>query len=177
MADRDRGARRRKAGGGAPSSELMAELYAKPGHLIRRSQQIAVALFMEETAAFDITPVQYAALVAVRHHPGIDVTRLSNLIAFDRSTLGNVVERLEVKGWVERRSGTEDRRTKRLALTAAGRKLIAAAEPAVERAQERMLAPLPPAERRHFVRLLEQFVSINNDHSRAPLRDVLAVKG
>jgi hypothetical protein len=40
-----------------------------------------------------------------------------------------------------------------------------------------MLAPLPPAERRHFVRLLEQFVSINNDHSRAPLRDMLAVKG
>src|SRR5215467_6396560 len=104
-------------------------LYSKPGHLIRRLQQIAVAIFMEETADFDITPVQYAALIAVREHPDVDVTRLSALIAFDRSTLGNVVERLEAKGWLVRREGQSDRRIKLLRLTTAGRKMLTAVEP------------------------------------------------
>src|SRR5882724_10320385 len=39
-------------------------IYDQPGHLIRRLQQIAVALFMAETKEFDITPIQYAALLA-----------------------------------------------------------------------------------------------------------------
>src|SRR5712692_205584 len=43
--------------------DALAELHGAPGHLIRRSQQIAVAIFMEETKAFDLTPVQYATLV------------------------------------------------------------------------------------------------------------------
>ena len=60
-------------------------------------QQIAVSIFVEECKAFDLTPVQYAALVAIHTHPGIDATRLSAVIAFDRSTLGNVIERLENK--------------------------------------------------------------------------------
>ncbi len=99
----------------------MKQVYGKPGHLIRRAQQIAVAIFIEECAAFDITPVQYAALVAIRENPGIDATRLSALVAFDRSTLGNVLERLETKGVVKRRAGKEDRRVKALALTQVGR--------------------------------------------------------
>src|ERR1043166_5702820 len=78
----------------------MDAVYAKPGYLFRRMQQIAVAIFMEECKAFDLTPVQYAALVAIHTHPGIDATRLSAVIAFDRSTLGSVIERLEAKALV-----------------------------------------------------------------------------
>ncbi len=147
-------------------------LYSKPGHLIRRLQQIAVAIFMEETAEFDLTPVQYAALIAVREHPDIDVTRLSSLIAFDRSTLGNVVKRLVAKRWLERRGGQPDRRIKRLRVTAAGRQLLEAIEPAVQRAQTRMLAPIPKGEQKRLVEQLKQLVEINNVHSRAPMRSL-----
>jgi MarR family transcriptional regulator, lower aerobic nicotinate degradation pathway regulator len=147
-------------------------LYSKPGHLIRRLQQIAVAIFMEETEEFDLTPVQYAALVAVKEHPDIDVTRLSSLIAFDRSTLGNVVKRLETKRWLERHGGHADRRVKQLRITAAGRRLLKQIEPAVDRAQRRMLAPIPNAERKRFVERLAQLVEINNVHSRAPMRSL-----
>src|SRR5262245_44514998 len=66
-------------------------IYGKPGHLIRRLQQIAVAIFMEEAKAFDITPVQYAALLAIDLHPGIDQTTLVNTIAFDNSTIGDLL--------------------------------------------------------------------------------------
>lgn len=41
----------------------LADVYSAPGHLIRRSQQIAVAIFFEEFGAYEVTPVQYAALM------------------------------------------------------------------------------------------------------------------
>jgi DNA-binding MarR family transcriptional regulator len=155
------------------------KLYAKPGHLIRRCQQIAVALFIEEAGAsgFDITPVQYAALVAIQDNPDIEATTLSALIALDRSTLGDVIERLVGKGLVERAPDAQDRRVKRLRATREGARVAAAIEPAVERAQARILAPLAAADRKRFLALLEQVVDINNVHSRAPRRDTrLAAK-
>jgi len=147
-------------------------LYAKPGHLIRRCQQIAVALFMEEAGAdgFDVTPVQYAALAAIGEHPGIEAAALAARIAYDRSTLGDVIERLVGKRLVARAPDARDRRLKRLSLTAEGARLLAAIEPAVARAQARILAPLAPADRARFLALLAQLVDINNAHSRAPRR-------
>jgi|SRR5579862_334266 len=153
------------------------ELYAKPGHLIRRMQQIAVAIFMEECRDFDLTPVQYATLVAVSAYPGIDATRLSALIAFDRSTLGSVIGRLEGKKYIERRASADDSRVKLLHLTELGRKKLAAAAPAVDRAQQAMLAPLKPADRRNFMRLLAQLVDLNNDASRAPQQAINQPRG
>jgi DNA-binding MarR family transcriptional regulator len=151
---------------------LDKQLYAKPGHLIRRCQQIAVALFIEEIGAsgHDITPVQYAALVAIQANPNVEATTLAALIAFDRSTLGDVIERLVGKGLVERAPDPQDRRVKRLELTRDGARVLAAVEPAVERAQARILSPLGTADRKRFLALLEQLVDINNEHSRAPRR-------
>lgn len=148
----------------------LRDLHDTPGHLIRRAQQIAVALFMEECAELDLTPVQYAALVAVREHPGIDATRLSSLIAFDRSTLGNVLERLETRKLVQRYASPDDKRVKLLRLSPAGVAMLARARVPVARAQQRVLAPLNPADRERFVALLEQLVEMNNEVSRVPQR-------
>src|SRR6476646_6831603 len=102
----------------------MDAVYTAPGYLFRRMQQIAVAIFVEECKAFDLTPVQYAALIAIHTHPGIDATRLSAVIAFERSTLGNVIERLESKKLIERKPSPEDKRVKLLYLTRAGAALL-----------------------------------------------------
>jgi MarR family transcriptional regulator, lower aerobic nicotinate degradation pathway regulator len=151
---------------------LLDDLYAMPGHLIRRSQQIAVSLFMEETAAFGVTPVQYAALVAIREQPDVDATRLSLLIAFDRSTIGSVLGRLEGKGLIARKSGSVDKRIKRLRITRRGSRLLDQIARAVAQAQERILAPLAPAERRQFMAMLTRLVHVNNRYSRVPLGTV-----
>jgi DNA-binding MarR family transcriptional regulator len=148
----------------------MDAVYTKPGYLFRRMQQIAVAIFVEECRSYDLTPVQYAALVAIRTHPGIDATRLSAVIAFDRSTLGNVIERLEAKAYVERKPAREDRRVKLLTLTKAGEALLRDIIPSVDRAQARMLQPLKPADRRTLLALMTQLVDLNNEASRVPLR-------
>jgi MarR family transcriptional regulator, lower aerobic nicotinate degradation pathway regulator len=146
---------------------------AMPGHLVRRAQQIAVALFVEECGGFDITPVQYAALAAILAHPGIDATRLAGLIALDKPTTGGVVDRLAAKGLVARNSDATDRRSKQILLTADGKRLLKRAEPAVDRTQARLLAPLKSADRKTFTRLLRQLVESNNAVSRAPHRPLV----
>lgn len=145
-------------------------LYSMPGHLIRRAQQIAVSIFLDECASLDMTPVQYAALVTIREHPGIDATRLSALVAFDRSTLANVLERLEAKRLIRRSGDHNDRRIKVLRVTPEGEALLGQAEPLVKRAQTRILAPLPPEDRQAFMSILARLVESNNGASRAPLR-------
>ena len=153
-----------------PEPITMDAVYAAPGYLFRRMQQIAVAIFMEECRAHDLTPVQYAALVAIRTHPGIDATRLFAVIAFDRSTLGSVIERLQAKSYIERKAGRDDKRVKLLDLTAIGAALLRDIMPSVERAQARMLQPLKPADRKTLLALMTQLVDLNNEASRVPLR-------
>ena len=147
-------------------------LYSKPGHLIRRAHQIVVGMFMEECAEFDITPVQYACLGVLREHPGIDATRISYLIAFDRSTLGQVLERLEAKKLIERTGSPHDKRVKLVKLTREGARLLAAVEPCVGRAMKRLLGRLPLEEQQNFMRTITLLVELNNEYSRAPLRVV-----
>src|SRR6202022_2117132 len=148
----------------------MDAVYTKPGYLFRRMQQIAVAIFVEECRAHDLTPVQYAALVSIHTHPGIDATRLSAVIAFDRSTLGNVIERLQTKALIERKPSREDKRIKQLYLTRSGAALLREIMPSVDRAQARMLQPLKTADRKTLMALLTQLVDLNNEASRVPLR-------
>jgi len=83
----------------AATRQRVRESFSRlPGHLVRRVHQVATAYFAEECGA-DLTAVQYAALVAIGAHPGIDATRLSEIIFFDRSTIGDVLDRMEGKGW------------------------------------------------------------------------------
>ncbi len=130
------------------------KLRTTPGHMVRRVHQVSNALFAAECGPFDITSVQYAALVAIAATPGLDATRLAHLIALDRSTIGDVLERLEGKGWVCRTPSSADRRIKRLELSRTGADLLAAVAPAVERVQQRLLAPLTPSERGTVMQLL-----------------------
>jgi len=149
---------------------LLTDIYKQPGHLIRRLQQIAVALFVAECEALDLTPVQYASLTAIRDVPDVDVTRLSSLVALDKATLAKVIERLEAKGWILRTSSDLDKRVKLLDITPKGRRALTTAEPRVRRCQRRILAPLAEADRHRFMKMLERLVEVNNGFSRAPMR-------
>lgn len=147
-------------------------IYAMPGHLIRRLNQVSVSLFHDECAraGYDLTPVQYAALKAVERHPGIDQATLAGVIAYDRTTIGGVVGRLEDKGLIRRDPSPEDRRLRLLTLEPAGAAVIADLDPLVWRTQDLMLSGLDEDERATFLRLLDKAAEAGNDFSRAPLR-------
>jgi MarR family transcriptional regulator, temperature-dependent positive regulator of motility len=148
----------------------------KPGHLARRFQQIAVAIFHAEVeaAGHDLTPVQYAALSTIKTHPGIDQVTLAGLIAYDRTTITGVVDRLAQKGLLVRQANSRDRRARVLQITNQGLRVLGEIEPAVAAAQRIMLRGLTADEAGQFMHLLRKAIDAGNELSRAPLRQAAA---
>ncbi|MGH8804555.1 MAG: MarR family winged helix-turn-helix transcriptional regulator [Polaromonas sp.] len=137
-----------------------------PGHLIRRAQQLAVAIFMEETAGFDATPVQFAILNALMDDPGEDQVTLSGRVAFDPATFGSVIGRLEAKGWVKREADPGDKRRKLLWTTPEGEQVALQMKRAVSRAQQRIVGPLDAAERAQLGVLLSKLIAGHEDAAK-----------
>ena len=151
----------------------MSDPNEMPGHLARRFQQIAVAVFLAEVedAGFDLTPVQYAALATISTNPAIDQITLAGLIAYDRTTITGVVDRLVQKSLVVRETSSRDRRARELKITDEGRKVLRKITPAVEAAQRIMLRGLSEREAAELMRLLQKAIAAGNELSRAPLRE------
>ena len=156
--------------------ELDSPLHRKPGYLIRRLQQMAVSIFLEETAEFDVTPPQYATLTAVSVSPGIDQLRVANAIGFDRTTISGVIDRLEAKNLLVRKVSGSDRRAKMLFATPKGIRLIAEIENATNRVQDRILEPLSIGEQKVFLEHLNRLVLSHNHASRVPVNNALTSK-
>ncbi len=134
------------------------EVLDMPGHLIRRLNQISTALFADRMAAMDIrlTPVQFAALAALDHTPGLDQATLAATVFCDRATIGGVVDRLTARGLVTREVSVSDRRARVLALSDAGRNLLAQARPVVVALQDEITLPLGDDDRAELLRLLRR---------------------
>jgi len=130
------------------------------GHLIRRLHQQSTQVFVQRTqaAGFDLTPVQFAALDAIAAQPGTDQARVAEMIAYDRATIGGVIERLEQKGWVDRVVSERDRRARVLSLTAEGERILQALVSVVRNLQDEILQALGEADRARFLRLARQAV-------------------
>lgn len=150
----------------------MLEIFDMPGHLIRRMNQVSVSIFTEEIskAGFDITPVQYAALIAIRTKPTLDQATLANLIAYDRVTIGGVVDRLVKKEMVRREFSKEDRRARELYLTKKGEKTLKELTPVVHQIQILLLEGLEPSERETFNFLLNKIINTSQQRIKEPLR-------
>ncbi len=141
------------------------------GHLIRRLNQISASVFHDRIHAcgYDLTSVQFAALNAISSNPGIDQATLAGLIAYDRPTIGGVVDRLEKKGYVSRIVSQRDRRAREVALTPAGEAVLEELTPVVKELQPDILTGLSATERSEFLRLAQKAATAGNDLSRAPL--------
>lgn len=149
----------------------LVHLHEHPGHLLRRAQQISVSIFFDELGS-DLTPVQYATLQMLSHHPGIDQVTLAGLVGTDTSTGATVCVRLEEKGLLVRQVIPHNRRRRALTVTPAGQALLTGLLPAAQRLRERLLSPLDADEQEKFMQLLDKLVCGNNTESRAPIASV-----
>ena len=130
------------------------------GHVIRRLNQHSTQVFLLRTreAGFDITPVQFAALDALRDRPGIDQAGLAATIAYDRATIGGVVNRLEAKGLVTRTISERDRRAHALQLTDLGANVFETLLPVVRALQDEILGQLDRQERDRLMELARKAI-------------------
>lgn len=100
------------------------ELLDAPGYVARRLYQAYLAAWVRMVDA-SITGPQFAVLVAVDDYPGEDQGSLAHVAALDRSTMADVVRRLEVRGLIARETAENDARRKLLYLTDDGREQLA----------------------------------------------------
>lgn len=146
----------------------LTDLYQRPGFLLRRTHQISAAVFENACASVGLTPAQYGVLTVVAAEPGLDQTRLSRALAFDKVTVMRVLKGLEERGLVRRERSSVSRRQMTVSLTADGQALLAAAREPAERAYQRLLSPLTPAQRRQLIELLQTLTEGLANEARAP---------
>ena len=145
-------------------------LFTRPGFLIRRMHQIHGWLFAEETSAFNITPVQYSLLTTLSEMGEIDQNTLALEIGLERSSVAEVIPRLQLRGLIDRSQSPTDKRIKLVKLTRHGKRLVSKMAPAVQRAHDRTLEHLEPAQRDLFMLQLVRLVEANNEDGVVPLR-------
>jgi DNA-binding MarR family transcriptional regulator len=76
----------------------------------------------------------------------------------DRSTLADIVRRMQRKGLLQRRRTKEDARAYAVKLTDEGRKVLRTAEPLARRVDDRILDALPGKQRDQFIDGLQSIV-------------------
>ncbi len=148
----------------------LSDLYQAPGHLIRQLQQIAVGIFLEEFKEYEVTPVQYAALIAISDCPGLDQKTLASQISVDRSTIGTLLKVLEERRLIARITPKEDKRTKTLFINPKGERLLQSTLDHTRRVEKQILSPLNTREKALFRELIGRLVQTNNKFSRVPLK-------
>lgn len=131
------------------------------GHLVRRLYQQSTRIFSTRAleAGFDLTSVQFAAMGAIRSHPGIGQAGVATEIAYDRTTIGGVIDRLEKKGYIKRSVSAQDKRARELFLTPQGEQVFSTLLPIVQGLQREILQHLDEGERLVFLPLLQKAVN------------------
>jgi DNA-binding MarR family transcriptional regulator len=104
-----RSATRRRASPASEAWALMHELF----HASRRR-------FLAVASEFDLSPPQVRALGVLDPERPVPMSELAEALHCDNSNVTGIVDRLEDRGLVERRSATHDRRVKMLAVTERG---------------------------------------------------------
>ena len=136
----------------------VVRLERSPIHLLHRAGQCASDVFQGEMGEGDLTPRQYAVLVAVSQNEGLSQTNLVEKTGVDRSTLADIVRRMLKKGLLQRRRTKDDARAYAVKLTDEGWRILKAADPLAKRVDEKILAALPNPQRERFLQDLSLIV-------------------
>lgn len=147
-----------------------SSLLARPGFLIRRLHQIHTSLFLEATKHHKITPVQYSLMTTLGAYGEMDQNSLAKEIGLERTSVAEVIPRLESRGLLTRRQSTEDKRVKLVKLSRKGLYLLKKMDASVQSAHDRTVEGIPEEQRDLFLLQLIRLVEHNNHLGNAPFR-------
>jgi DNA-binding MarR family transcriptional regulator len=134
-------------------------LKTSPSHLLHRAQQIAANESASALAAAGITLRQFSVLAALSGNDGVSQSDLVNATGIDRSTLADMVARMEKAGLIKRVASKTDKRAKVVSLMAKGKKAYEKALPAVEKADAAIFEALPKTKQATLVSGLKDMVA------------------
>ena len=128
-------------------------LATSPSHLLHRAEQLAAERF-SQLVGDSLTLRQFAVLAAIAESPGLSQSNLVNATGVDRSTLADMVGRMERRGWIARTISPLDARAHSVTLAAAGATVLAAATHHARAADAAILDALAGPKRRTFINTL-----------------------
>lgn len=145
-----------------PPADAAVELGPLAGMLFHNLRRAEAGVLLDLHAALDredLRSLQFAALVVLRHNPGLRQSQVSFALGIHRANFVPLLDGLEQRGLAERRGVPGDRRAKGLFLTPLGAETLARAEAAVAAHEARLAARLGAAERLALVGLLQRLSS------------------
>lgn len=125
--------------------DLDAEPLRYTGYLIRRAQQ-AHAAGWSRLVSKQISSVQYSVLTTLERLGAVSQRKLCDEVDLDRSTIADLVQRMEQRGLISRERSATDARSNTVALTDAGREEAARLQPSVAALEEQLTGALSDEE-------------------------------
>jgi MarR family transcriptional regulator, transcriptional regulator for hemolysin len=74
-------------------------------------------VFDRRVRRLGLTRAQWLVLTRLHRRPGASQSELADMMEVEKASAGRMIDRLETKGWVERRAQEGDRRVNRIYLT------------------------------------------------------------
>lgn len=101
-----------------------------------------------------LTRAQWRVLARLRRREGINQKELAEILEIESITLGRHIDRLEAKGWVERRPDPDDRRAWKLYLDPSVKPVLAQMRKLSEATRKEALEGFDDAESEQLIDLL-----------------------
>ncbi|RIX70974.1 MarR family transcriptional regulator, partial [Acidovorax cavernicola] len=136
--------------------EALAYIYSRVPFQIQRIDQIASAFFAaQQDSSALLTAAQLQMLWLLDKRKPLMQTDLSRLAGADKATTGFIIGNLLKRQLVHREADAQDRRRKLVSITEDGKAALRAARQQLKQANDKLLAPLKPAEREKLVQCLK----------------------
>lgn len=146
----------------APESEAF-RLADSPSHLLHRAEQLASDRFTILVGEGVITLRQFAVLAAIAEHSGVSQAELVRLTGIDRSTLADMVARMDRRGWITRLGSATDKRAHAVRLAPAGEQMLHNATQSAKAADAAILDALPRTKRKTFLNVLSKLARLTEE--------------
>jgi MarR family transcriptional regulator for hemolysin len=144
------------------------------GFLLHDVARLLRVAFDRRARALDLTRSQWWVLNFLYFNEGITQSELADLLDVEKATLGRLLDRLEAKGWVERRTDPVDRRAKRVHLTGEVQEMMRALRDVAAHVRADALEGLDEAERERFLatllRIKGNLLRVNGNGAAASVR-------
>ncbi|MGE0740801.1 MAG: MarR family winged helix-turn-helix transcriptional regulator [Hyphomonadaceae bacterium] len=152
-----------------PESEPY-RLASSASHLLHRAEQLATDRFMQ-LVGDSVTLRQFAVLAAIAEAPGLSQADLVRATGIDRSTLAEMITRMDKRSWVTRTASAVDARAVSLRLAPTGAQILVASTQHARAADAAILDLLPRTKRRTFVNTLMKLAKLADEAAAKADRD------
>lgn len=126
------------------------------GYTITDVARLLRTVFERRVRPLGLTRAQWVTIARLHRRPGLSQSEVADLLEIEKATAGRLIDRMEAKGWIERRADPLDRRINRLHLTVEAERMHALIWPLAEATVSDALGDLSEAERRTFSGLMQR---------------------